>query len=1271
MFSQRFSIFLVSAALTLVPGIQHAAILYVDSTVADSGDGTEPHSAFASLDEAVESAHDGDEIRVMGGEHHAYEIGTDTNGLVLARAGLRLVGWGGRPVLVAATDVTRPSGGALMHVAGADAVISNLCIHFSNAGASSNVVLSVEAPRVTVADCEFMLTDSPSMYQKGGAMGVVSCERGDATDLLVKGCTFRDTRPANSSWEYRVIMPRDGAQIVGNFFTNVNVVVACKKLGANARGSHLEYTRGISFVSNLVVDTHCMTDGTHGGVLLGNYNGPRSGEVAFNRFVNFSGTPSGSVVRKHREGFSTLSLHHNTVVGFEALVSTGNKSVASENSEAHVFDNLLAGVSTLLKEEDDQGRTAFQAGSFVRANAADAGAEFFDGTAATTEPYAETYTNRVEAAVVFETGPVVAAPYGFGNVRDVLSSDFYRWRSSATPDLASAGWTDGGAWPTWIGALKPREPKLPPLVVLIDGSPRQQGQEPTPLPHPPDLTESGAVWRVTALDPSHLVLQADFTGEERAAFKLTAADISLTGWKFDNAFYAAADRATADRAACEAALSAGPFAVAGASVASSAYWKIPNGLLRFPDGKGHEKPARAARLMHTVYLVLHSPLAPGADASVTLPDGSVLAFAYDPDVPSPLFKVNQVGYNLAASARYAYLGGWLGPLGAYPAPSATTFELVDATSGAVALSGPLVRRMADPSRDETPFCGEETVEMDISAAPAGRYFLRVAGVGRSEDFDIGRAGLGEAFALHMKGLYHQRCGIAKTADLTRWTDNACHLQVWRGVNPPNEGEYNSCFTDATNGPIQVTHFQVNSAMIPTYTESLSLPGGWHDAGDYDRRPMHMRIVGDLATVYLLRPGNFTDSQLAVPERGNDIPDILDEAAWGLRHLLAGQQADGGVGTWIEGTRHPNEADAAMPSADPVEYCLSRATRLSSMDYAGYAALLARALRAAGSPSALELAGTFQASAERAWTYATTAPCAVHVPMTARIGSSDVTVYYDEETGPLSPECVAKAAVNLYALTGEAAYADELTNLVATLPARVNNKGWSMSPLVLAEFGFTDVPGAAFESLRTYWTNRVVREADAYVRRLDEAYPYRFPWYGPEEAWVYSMSWGAVHPHRQSLKFIAAHAVTGAPKYLDAAYLANDFHCGCNPNGSTWTSGLGRVYPTSYLSLASCADGLAEYVPGISPYRNTYGIAAKAKEWVWDWDEPTIRLYPFLRRWANVEGQTVAASEFTVWETIAPAAAATGYLMGEGLSPAIDLREPATNLRDLPGYWALP
>ena len=59
------------------------------------------------------------------------------------------------------------------------------------------------------------------------------------------------------------------------------------------------------------------------------------------------------------------------------------------------------------------------------------------------------------------------------------------------------------------------------------------------------------------------------------------------------------------------------------------------------------------------------------------------------------------------------------------------------------------------------------------------------------------------------------------------------------------------------------------------------------------------------------------------------------------------------------------------------------------------------------------------------------------------------------------------------------------------------------------------------------------------------------------------------------------------------------------------------------------------------------------------------------RWGNLENQTVAASEYTVWETIAPAASVTGYLLTPSGTPPPKRPPPAKDLCDLPGYWLLP
>ena len=63
--------------------------------------------------------------------------------------------------------------------------------------------------------------------------------------------------------------------------------------------------------------------------------------------------------------------------------------------------------------------------------------------------------------------------------------------------------------------------------------------------------------------------------------------------------------------------------------------------------------------------------------------------------------------------------------------------------------------------------------------------------------------------------------------------------------------------------------------------------------------------------------------------------------------------------------------------------------------------------------------------------------------------------------------------------------------------------------------------------------------------------------------------------------------------------------------------------------------------------------------------------PIWRRWGNVENLTVAASEYTVSETIAPAASVCGYLLLPSGTPPPVRPAPAEDVRKLEGYWAMP
>ena len=670
------------------------------------------------------------------------------------------------------------------------------------------------------------------------------------------------------------------------------------------------------------------------------------------------------------------------------------------------------------------------------------------------------------------------------------------------------------------------------------------------------------------------------------------------------------------------------------------YWPVPQGLVD-PLAK-NLKP----RVVHAVFRVQGTPFAD-----------------YDPSKPSPLFKVNQVGY-LPHAPKFAYVGAWLGPtFGAWkPKKPMTGWQLVAEKTGEVVLDSekpPVMRVVDGKTKEGVPFTGEETYEMDFSSVTnEGVYFVRISDVGRSAAFRISSEAAEAAFRVHMGGLYQKRCGIAKEEPYTHWTAGACHTEIVRGRFAPEEGKLE---------PKTARWFDVIRYNTDWETgERLHLVGGWHDAADYDRRPAHLNIVNDLCAVYLMRPQNFRDGQLAIPENANGIPDILDEAEWGLRHLLAGQQKDGGVGTWIESTGHP--VPGSVAEKDTMRYVLSRATRRSSLMYAAHAAFIARCN------------GTFRAkyleSAKRAWDFAMREkPCAATYEVKRTKGrflfkQTETTYVKWAEDKNLPSAYLVKAAINLLALTGDDRYLEPVMRDQARIWEDVKRNAWNWPPLLFAGERTFGYPKALEEFFRR-WERRTLNVAKEITSQIDGAYAYRAPWWPPQKGWVHSMSWGQCHPLRRAQYLVAAHGMTGDSRYLDAASLANDFHNGCNPQGTTLTSGLGEVYPVAFLDLPSYVDGIAEYVPGITPYRWNYGMPPKAVEMVFGGDKACATQWPIWRRWGNLENQTVAASEYTVWETIAPAASVTGYLLTPSGIPPPKRPLPVQNLRDLPGYWLLP
>ncbi len=649
--------------------------------------------------------------------------------------------------------------------------------------------------------------------------------------------------------------------------------------------------------------------------------------------------------------------------------------------------------------------------------------------------------------------------------------------------------------------------------------------------------------------------------------------------------------------------------------AEKAYWVRPIGASRH-DRKGRYGVDWAADVEHQVWLPANPAMQDGETRVFMMPDGRKVSFTYHADAPSPLFKLNQLGYAPKAEAKYAYIGEWLGlagdavKYGALKEEMLSSFELIDEKTGKSVFKGVPKKRMADGVTPEgTPWTGETTWELDFSEVSAGgTYHLEIPGIGRSDSFVIDKQSLLEAFEVHMAGMKRQHCG------------EQCHQLVWRGEFPSNDCHYPENaqrkygFFDLNGKTANVDHFRLildNQQKWKSQGPAVRVPGGWHDAADYDRRPYHLQAVGEFAALAMLKP---------------ECKAAAEEAYWGLAHLLAAQQEDGGVGTWIETIRHPSVGEGPTSEPKEFDYFIAKPTRDSTLEYCAYAAMTAYAL-----PKDDPRRAVLTESADRAWKYA----------IDPNNGKSWVVDYAGSkivyrQDPDLPAELLLKAGLNLSFLTKNDDYLKPILEDIERVTAVVNRWNWRWSPFLLIEMDIHErMLEPAIRRIYVKWREMICREADTMLAQQENSWPYRTPWYDAGNGHAKDLGWGYGLPLSRARWFVVAHSITWKKKYLTGAFLANDFHNGANPDGETFTSGLGIRPTRRYLDLEG------KYPAGVTPYRLTYNL-----EWKWlklCFPDDIWQKWPIWRRYGNFEIMSVKNSEFTVWETIAPAAVVTGYL----------------------------
>ncbi|MBM4086750.1 MAG: hypothetical protein FJ272_18340, partial [Planctomycetes bacterium] len=438
--------------------------------------------------------------------------------------------------------------------------------------------------------------------------------------------------------------------------------------------------------------------------------------------------------------------------------------------------------------------------------------------------------------------------------------------------------------------------------------------------------------------------------------------------------------------------------------------------------KGKLRGASSVFHAHYSYLEMPSPLQQGRRYTISLKDGRKVTFVFDETrTVSRAIKVNQVGCLPDAKGKFAYLGACLWEFGPHDFSFAREFKVVSVATGEVVHKGEVRLREKNPRFAPRPdkgddpaqrplIAGEDVYELDLSGLKAeGEFFITIPGVGRSWTFRHAKDAYAEAFYTACRGLYHQRCGIALEEKYTPWTRIQCH------TDPIYESGHIPFGPGADFRPPKGYEvFDVFGATTDLTRQTANPRGGWHDAADWDRNIAHYTCVFDLLNAYELWPSKFSDGQLHIPESGNGIPDILDEAEFGLEVWKRSMTPDGGVAGMVETWTHPKIDD---PN---VKYSYSRRTRWSSLLFAAGAAQFAHLVK----PFSADKAREYEALARKAYAFGSNPVNSLgKVAIQARKGRGKGDAYtleWEEKDSMIQPFLV-HAKLRLCILTGDTSY----------------------------------------------------------------------------------------------------------------------------------------------------------------------------------------------------------------------------------------------------------
>lgn len=454
----------------------------------------------------------------------------------------------------------------------------------------------------------------------------------------------------------------------------------------------------------------------------------------------------------------------------------------------------------------------------------------------------------------------------------------------------------------------------------------------------------------------------------------------------------------------------------------------------------------------------------------------------------------------------------------------------------------------------------------------GIYLVVVPGIGGSYPFHIGKNVSRTIAGASLKAYYYQRSDMPLDAVYAgQWSRPAGHPDTQVLVHP-----------------------SAASAWRPAGT-IISSPGGWYDAGDYNKYIVNAGItMGTILDAYEDFSTYFDTLHTNIPGIGSGIPDLLNESLYNLRWMLTMQDpADGGVyhkctNAAFDGMVMPGVTKASR-------YVVQKGTA-ATLDFAAVMAQSGRILEKF-EPQLPGLADSCLRAARAAWLWAVKNPDRVY----------DQQALNKEFSPPISTGAYGDrsfkdewfwAAAELWLNAKVTLGAKGKKDVVKKVTTKVQKEDVKEYEKVVRE-GIQDnmnLPSWANVNMMGAYTllryhhalegevQSLIRSLRHRLLQIADGYLAQVPgnaFHTPMGQSVHDFVWGSnAVAANQGMLLINAWLLTREKKYLDNALANLDYLMGRNATGYCFVTGMGTYSPWHPHHRPSMADGVGPPVPGL-------------------------------------------------------------------------------------------